>query len=52
MQSQTLKIEHARYVVTLDGARRIIQDGAILVEAARVSGPARRPSWPGCGPTA
>jgi cytosine/adenosine deaminase-related metal-dependent hydrolase len=32
MRAQTLKIEHARYVVTLDGERRIIQDGSILVE--------------------
>jgi cytosine/adenosine deaminase-related metal-dependent hydrolase len=37
MQSPTLKIDHARYVVTLDGARRIIRDGAILVERGRVS---------------
>jgi cytosine/adenosine deaminase-related metal-dependent hydrolase len=32
MPSPTLKIEHARYVVTLDDARRIISDGSILVE--------------------
>jgi cytosine/adenosine deaminase-related metal-dependent hydrolase len=32
MPSPTLKIEHARYVVTLDDARRIIADGSILVE--------------------
>ena len=37
MRAPTLKIEHARYVVTLDGARRIIQDGSILVEGARIS---------------
>jgi 5-methylthioadenosine/S-adenosylhomocysteine deaminase len=37
MQSQTLKIDRARYVVTLDGARRIIRDGAILVEQGRVT---------------
>jgi cytosine/adenosine deaminase-related metal-dependent hydrolase len=37
MQSQTLKIEHARYVLTLDGGRRIIQDGTILVDGARIS---------------
>jgi cytosine/adenosine deaminase-related metal-dependent hydrolase len=37
MQSQTLKIDHARYVVTLDGARRIIQNGAIVVERGRVA---------------
>jgi cytosine/adenosine deaminase-related metal-dependent hydrolase len=32
MPSPTLKTEHARYVVTLDDARRIISDGSILVE--------------------
>jgi cytosine/adenosine deaminase-related metal-dependent hydrolase len=37
MPSPTLKIDHARYVVTLDGTRRIIQDGAILVEGPRVT---------------
>ena len=37
MRSRTLKIEHARYVVTLDGERRIIQDGSILIEGARIS---------------
>ena len=34
MQDETLKIDRARYVVTLDGARRIIRDGAILVGQA------------------
>ena len=37
MRAPTLKIEHARYVVTLDGERRIIQDGSILVEGPRIS---------------
>src|SRR5262245_39041209 len=37
MPSQTLKIDHARYVITLDAERRIIQDGAILVADGRVS---------------
>ena len=36
MRAQTLKIEHACYVVTLDGERRIIQDGSILVEGQRI----------------
>ncbi len=36
MRAQTLKIEHACYVVTLDGDRRIIQDGSILVEGQRI----------------
>ena len=36
MRAQTLKIDHARYVVTLDGERRIIHDGSILVEGQRI----------------
>ena len=36
MRDETLLIDHARYVVTLDGARRIVQDGSILVEAGRI----------------
>jgi cytosine/adenosine deaminase-related metal-dependent hydrolase len=32
VRPQTLKIEHARYVVTLDGTRRIVAGGSILVE--------------------
>ena len=32
----TLKIDHARYVVTVDPQRRIIQDGAVLVEDGRI----------------
>jgi 5-methylthioadenosine/S-adenosylhomocysteine deaminase len=37
MRAQTLKIEHARYVLTLDASRRIIQDGSILIEGPRIS---------------
>jgi 5-methylthioadenosine/S-adenosylhomocysteine deaminase len=37
MRNPTLKIEHARYVLTLDRTRRIIQDGSILVEGDRIS---------------
>jgi 5-methylthioadenosine/S-adenosylhomocysteine deaminase len=36
MQGQTVKIEHARYVLTLDGGRRIIQDGTIIVDGPRI----------------
>jgi 5-methylthioadenosine/S-adenosylhomocysteine deaminase len=36
MRGPTLKIEHARYVLTLDHARRIIQDGTILVAGNRI----------------
>ncbi|HSE03140.1 MAG TPA: amidohydrolase family protein [Methylomirabilota bacterium] len=37
MATQTLKIDHARYILTLDRQRRIIQDGAILVEGGRIT---------------
>ncbi len=37
MPPQSLKIDHARYVLTLDPLRRIIQDGAILVENGRIT---------------
>ena len=33
----TLKIDHARYLVTLDSQRRIVQDGAILIDDGRIS---------------
>ena len=36
MPAETLLIAHARYVLTLDGARRIVQDGSILVRAGRI----------------
>jgi cytosine/adenosine deaminase-related metal-dependent hydrolase len=36
MRDDTLLIDHARYVVTLDGERRIVRDGSILVEAGRI----------------
>src|SRR3989442_10880378 len=38
MRNQSLKIENARYVVTVDTQRRIIQDGSILIEGGRISG--------------
>jgi cytosine/adenosine deaminase-related metal-dependent hydrolase len=34
---QTLKIDHARFLLTLDPERRIIEDGAVLVEGARIA---------------
>ena len=37
MPTPTLKIDHARYILTLDRQRRIIEDGAILVEGGRFS---------------
>jgi 5-methylthioadenosine/S-adenosylhomocysteine deaminase len=33
----TLKIEHARYILTVDPQRRIIQDGSLLVEGQRIT---------------
>ena len=37
MSTLSLKIDHVRYILTLDRQRRIIQDGAILVEGGRIS---------------
>jgi len=37
MPAQSLKIDNARYVITVDRERRIIQDGSILVEDGKVS---------------
>jgi 5-methylthioadenosine/S-adenosylhomocysteine deaminase len=33
----TLKIDHARYLVTVDAQRRIVQDGSILIDNGRIS---------------
>jgi 5-methylthioadenosine/S-adenosylhomocysteine deaminase len=37
MPASTLKIEHARFALTLDGERRIIQDASILIEGQRIA---------------
>src|SRR5215207_6640891 len=37
MPASTLKIEHARYALTLDGERRIIQDASILIAGQRIA---------------
>ncbi len=37
MPQPSLKIDHARYILTLDSQRRIIQDGAVLIENGRFS---------------
>ena len=37
MAQPSLKIDHARYVITVDAQRRIIRDGAVLVENGRIS---------------
>ncbi len=37
MPNQSLKIEHARYAITVDSQRRIIKDASILVEGGRIS---------------
>ena len=33
----TLKIENARYIVTLDPERRIVADGSMLIEGQRIT---------------
>ena len=37
MAATTLKIEHARFALTLDAERRIIQDASILIEGQRIT---------------
>ena len=37
MANATTKIDNIRYILTLDGDRRIIRDGAIVVEGSRIS---------------
>ncbi len=37
MPDATLKIENARYVITMDDERRIIRDGAAVIEGSRIS---------------
>src|SRR5258706_10329246 len=37
MPNQSLKIEHARYAITVDSQRRIIRDASIVVEGGRIS---------------
>ena len=37
MPDATLKIQGARYIITMDGERRIIRDGAVLVEGSRIT---------------
>ena len=37
MPQPSLKIDHARYILTVDPRRRIIEDGAILVEDGRIA---------------
>jgi cytosine/adenosine deaminase-related metal-dependent hydrolase len=37
MPQPSLKIDRARYVLTVDDRRRIIRDGAVLVEAGRIT---------------
>ena len=37
MPDATLKIEGARYVITIDSERRIIRDGAVVIEGSRIT---------------
>ena len=37
MPGKTLKIEGARFLITLDASRRMIQDGSLLIEGQRIT---------------
>jgi cytosine/adenosine deaminase-related metal-dependent hydrolase len=52
MPAQSLKIDNARYVVTVDRERRIIQDGSILVEDGKVNRVGKAAALANARPTA
>src|SRR5918911_3775956 len=37
MPSPSLKIEHARFIITVDPERRIVEDGSIVIEGQRIA---------------
>ena len=37
MPATSIKIENARYIITMDGSRRIIRDGAVVIEGSRIA---------------
>ena len=37
MPDASLRIENARYIITMDDERRIIRDGAVVIEGSRIS---------------
>ena len=37
MPTPTLKIDHARFILTMDPERRIIRDGSIVIEGSRIT---------------
>src|SRR5262245_61330385 len=37
MPGQILKIEGARFLITMDASRRIIQDGSLLIDGQRIT---------------
>jgi cytosine/adenosine deaminase-related metal-dependent hydrolase len=45
----TIKIDHARYVITVDSQRRIIQDGAVLIDGPRITRVAKASELAGVG---
>src|ERR671937_161383 len=37
MPGPSLKIEHARFIITVDPQRRIVEDGSLVVEGQRIT---------------
>ena len=37
MPDASLKIENARYIITMDGDRRIVRDGTVVIEGSRIA---------------
>ena len=52
MARESLRIDNARYVLTLDRERRIIRDGSILVEDGRIRRVGKAAELAGRAPTA
>ena len=54
MADASLKIENARYIITMDPQRRIISDGSVIVSGSRIAqvgkaaGTGRRRRGAGC----
>jgi cytosine/adenosine deaminase-related metal-dependent hydrolase len=42
----SLKIDSARYVVTVDPQRRIVRDASILIDNGRITRVGKAASWP------
>jgi 5-methylthioadenosine/S-adenosylhomocysteine deaminase len=49
MATSSLKIENARYIITVDGQRRIIENGSIVIERGRIARVGKAPELAAIG---